>query len=98
MVASATKSCCRQSTLFRQGVLAIHMELSGYTGSSGVGLASPDADRVIPLRDDRIAFLGHHLEIARLQLKMALLACPGFKVDAIESTEGNARRSFQLWE
>ncbi len=45
---------------FRQCVLAIDMEMPADLWCSGPGLAASDTNRVIPLRDDRIAVLGHH--------------------------------------
>ena len=48
-----------RSILFWQGVWAINVEVAGHTRSSGVRLATTDADGVIPLSDDRITILGH---------------------------------------
>ena len=51
--------------LFRQGVLAVNVEVAGHTWPSGVRLTSADADGVIPLSDNRIAILSHHAQVAR---------------------------------
>src|SRR5689334_19407260 len=60
---------------------------------SRIGLASPDADGVVPLRDDRIPFLGDHPEVTRLQLEVHLLTRARIEVDALESTESDAGSS-----
>src|SRR5947209_10456770 len=49
-----------RSTLLGQGVLPVDVELSGSSRRSSIGLASANTDGVVPLRDDRIAFLIHH--------------------------------------
>ena len=89
----------RQATAsFGQCVLAIDMEMTADAWRSGIGLASADADRVVPLRDDRIAVLRHHAQITRLQIEMNLLACAGVEMNALKSTQSDARRSFDLRE
>ena len=69
------------------------MEVSSRTRRSGIGLASTDADRVVPLRDDWIAILSHHAQIARLQLEMNLLACAWIEMNAFKSAQSDARRT-----
>jgi len=46
--------------LFGQGKLAVNVEVSRHTWRSGIGLATTNADAVVPLSDDGIAILGHH--------------------------------------
>ena len=77
----------RVHILFGQCILAIDVEVAGRNGRSGVGLATADADRVIPLRDDRIAILRHHAQIARLQIEVNFLACAGIEMNALKSTQ-----------
>src|ERR1700753_726321 len=67
------------------------MEMPGRPWRSGIGLAAADADRVVPLSDDRIAVFRHHPQIARLQLEMELLTRASFEMDALETAESDAR-------
>ena len=69
------------------------MEFAGATRRSGIGLSAADADRVVPLRDDRIAILGHHAQITRLQIEVNLLACAWFEMNALKSAQSDARRA-----
>ena len=63
------------------------------TGAPVFRLASTDADGVITLRDDRIAILGHHAQIAVLQVEVNLLARARFQMNALESAESDLRRT-----
>ncbi len=72
------------------------MEMTADVWCTGIGLSSANADRVIPLRDDWIAILGHHTQIARLQLEMDMLACTSFEMDALKPTQSDARRSLNM--
>ena len=54
-----------------------------------VGLAASNADRVITLSDDWIPLLGHHTQIAALQLEMNLLARARFEMNALESAKSD---------
>ena len=88
----------RQPKLFGQGVLAVNVEVTGHTGRPGIGLASTDADGVIPLSDDRIAVLGDHAEVAVLQLEMDFLAGAGFEMNALEAAQSDERRALDRRE
>src|SRR5271168_4953004 len=70
--------------------------MASHDGRSSVGLAPTDADRVIPLRDDRIAVFRDHAQITWLQVEMDLLACTSFEMDTLEITQSNARGSLGL--
>ena len=72
------------------------MEMTADVWRTGIGLSSADADRVIPLRDDWIAILRHHAQVARLQLEMDMLACTSFEMDALEPTQSDARGSLDI--
>jgi hypothetical protein len=74
------------------------MEMTADDWCSGTGLAATDTDRVIPLRDDWIAVLGHHTQITRLQLEMDMLACTSFEMDALEPTQSDARGLLKVGE
>jgi hypothetical protein len=52
---------------------------------SRVGLASADADGVIPLSDDWMPILSHDSQVARLQIEMDFLARARLKMDALKS-------------
>src|SRR5947207_4781455 len=79
-----------RSTLLGQGILAFNMEVSGCHRRSSIGLASPYADGVVPLRDDWISFLSHHAQVARIQFEMHLLTCARIEMNAFESTQSDA--------
>src|SRR5580692_8565997 len=79
--------------LLRQCILPINVEVSSRNGCCGIGLTSADTDRVIPLRDDGIAILRHHLKIARLQIKMDLLAGARIEMNALKATQSDMRRT-----
>ena len=68
-----------QLKLLRQCILSIHMEFAGDTRRSGIGLTSADADRVIPLRNDRVAILRDHAKITRRQIEVNFLAGAGLR-------------------
>jgi len=76
--------------------LAFDLEPSGDYWRSGVRLASTDADRVITLSDDWISILGHHAQIAVLQLEMNSLARTGFEMNAPKSAESDLRSAFHI--
>ena len=61
------------------------MEIPGDAWCSGIGLSSADADRVITLRDDRIAVLGDHTKVVVFQFEMDTLAAARFEMNALKS-------------
>src|SRR5215831_19736651 len=71
--------------LFRQGDPAGDTEVAGDTRRSGIWLAAADTDGVITVGDDRMALVGHHAQVSVLELKMNLLTCARFEMDALES-------------
>src|SRR6185369_13953708 len=77
----------RQPMLFRQCILVLDVEMTTDARSAGIGLASPYADRVISFGNDWIAVFRHHAKVARLQIKMHLLASTRFELDTLESTQ-----------
>src|SRR5690349_9471574 len=70
------------------------MEVPANSWRSRIGLASSNADRVIALSDNWISILGHHTQIAVLQLEMNLLARARFEMNPLESAESNERSTF----
>src|SRR5579863_682680 len=77
--------------LLGQCILAVNVEVAGRNGRRRVWLATADADGVIPLRDDGIAILRHHLKIARLQIKVHFLTGARFQMDALKATQSDVR-------
>src|SRR5580658_9845539 len=75
--------------LFGQCILAVNVEVACRNGRCCLGLTSADADRVITLRNDRIAIFRDHAQIARLQVEMNLLACARFEMDALKTAQSN---------
>src|SRR5690349_190152 len=85
-------------TLLRQRILPVNVEMAADAWRSGVRLASSDADGVIPFRDHRIPFLGHHTQIARLQLEVHLLACARIEMNPFEAAKRDKRSTFDRRE
>src|SRR5579884_122734 len=69
------------------------MKVPRRAGCSRIGLASTDADGVVPLRDDRISFFGDHPKVTRVEVEVHLLTRARGEVDALESTQSDAGRS-----
>src|SRR5437764_4550716 len=69
------------------------MELPGHYRCSCIRLATADADRIVTLRDDWISILGHHAQIAILQIEMDLLARARFQMNALELAESDQGRT-----
>ena len=84
--------------LLWQRVLAVNMEVATYARYSGIGLPTTDAECVISLSDDRIAILGHHAQITRLQIEVNLLRSAGLEMNAMKSAESNAGRALFIRE
>jgi hypothetical protein len=61
---------------------------------SGIGLPTTDAEGVIPLSDDRIAILGHHAQITRLQIEVNLLRSAGLEMNALKSAKSTRGAPF----
>lgn len=80
--------------LLWQRVLAVNMEVATYARYSGIGLPTTDAECVIPLSDDRIAILGHHAQIARLQIEVNLLRSAGLEMNALKSAKSTRGAPF----
>ena len=79
--------------LFWQGELAINLEVAADTWRSGIRLSAANAHCVITCSDDRITILGHHTQIAALQLKVNLLVRARLQVNALKSAKSNLRRT-----
>src|SRR5205823_9658758 len=79
--------------LLGQSDLAIHMEVACLARGSGIRLAATDGDGVIAARDYWLPVLRDHAEITILQLKVNLAALAGIEVNALETTEGDSRRT-----
>src|ERR1700722_16830124 len=86
------------SLLLGQCILAINVEVASRDRCCCVGLTAADADRVIALSDDRVSFLGNRAEVARLQIEVHFLACARIKMDALKTTQSNARSSLDRGE
>lgn len=84
--------------LFRKSELAVDVEMPGRAGRSGTGLTPADGDGVVATRDDRLAHVGDHAEIAIFQLEMNLLARARIEVNALEATQRKEGRAFHGWE
>ena len=80
--------------LLWQRVLALNMEVITYARYSSIGLPTTDAECVIPLDDDRIAILGHHAQIARLQIEVNLLRSAGLEMNALKSAKSTRGAPF----
>ena len=75
--------------LFRQGELAIDIEVAADRRCSGVWLAATNADRVVTSGNDRVAILSDHDQIAVLQVEVDLLARARFQMNFLESAESD---------
>lgn len=60
------------------------MKVPADAGRLSIGLAAADADGVIAAGNDRLPGLGHHAQVAILQVEVNLLACSGFEVDSLK--------------
>jgi hypothetical protein len=60
---------------------------------TGVRLSSSDTDGVVTLRNDRIAFLCDHVEIARVEMEVHLLGRAPVEMNALKPAESNERSS-----
>src|SRR6202050_1677163 len=87
-----------RSSLFRQRVLAINVELAYNDWPSRIQVAAANADGVFALGDDRISILRHHPHVAGLQVKVHLLAGAGLEMHALKPAKRDARRSFDIGE
>ncbi len=67
------------------------MEMPGHDWRSRVRLASADADRVIPLSDDRISILVTMPRSRGFKIEMNFLARASFEMNALKSAESNER-------
>src|SRR5438045_671343 len=74
------------------------MEMPANCRRSHIRLASSDADGVITFTDDWISLLGHHTQIAVLQLEVNLLARARFEVNALKSAESDEGSAFRCRE
>jgi hypothetical protein len=84
--------------LLQQSVLTIDVEVAAHAWRTGVRLSSSDTDGVVTLRNDPIAFLCDHAEVARAQAEVNLLTRSWFQVNALEPTKSNPQSSLDCRE
>ena len=78
--------------------MAVDVEMTGGAGRSCFGLTATDANGVVSWSDDRIAVLGHHAQVALLQLEMNFLTSTRIEMNSLESSKSDEGRTFDRRE
>jgi hypothetical protein len=82
----------RARSLWQQD-LPIDFEVAAHRGNPGVRLTATNGQRVLSLRNDDVPHIGHHAQVAALQMEFNLLTRTRSEMNTLEPTQRAQRRS-----